>query len=72
VFIAFDVSKTLGAEAVAQVVEAIIGDIHSSSVDAGHEEVLYPGERALRTRKENLEKGIPVESSIWEEVLEMR
>jgi len=69
VFIAFDVSKTLGAGAVARVVEAIIRDIHSAAFDAGHEEVLYPGERALRTRKENLEKGIPVEPSIWEKVL---
>ena len=71
VFIAFDVSKTLGAGAVARVVEAIIRDIHSAAFDAGHEEVLYPGERALRTRKENLEKGVPVEPSIWEKVLKM-
>jgi 3-dehydro-L-gulonate 2-dehydrogenase len=72
VFIAFDVSKTLGPEAVAHVVEAIIGDIHSAPVDAGHEEVLYPGERARRIREENLAKGIPVESSIWKKVLETR
>jgi 3-dehydro-L-gulonate 2-dehydrogenase len=72
VFIAFDVSKTLGAGAVAQVVEAIIGDIHSAPVAAENEGVLYPGERALRTREENLEKGVPVESSIWEHVLAMR
>jgi 3-dehydro-L-gulonate 2-dehydrogenase len=72
VFIAFDVSKTLGPEAVSHVVEAIIGDIHSAPVDAGHEEVLYPGERARRTREENLEKGVPVEPSIWKKVLETR
>lgn len=29
----------------------------------------YPGERTLATRQENLEKGIPVDAGIWEEVL---
>jgi 3-dehydro-L-gulonate 2-dehydrogenase len=33
--------------------------------------VRYPGEKTLRTRKENLEKGIPVEPDIWQDVLAM-
>jgi len=32
------------------------------------ERVRYPGERVLRTRKENMEMGIPVEPAIWQEV----
>ena len=35
----------------------------------GH--VRYPGEKTLKTRLENLEKGIPVEPSIWQEVQAM-
>jgi 3-dehydro-L-gulonate 2-dehydrogenase len=32
------------------------------------EEVYYPGEKTLRVRKENLEKGIPVDSMIWHKI----
>ena len=31
----------------------------------------YPGERTLLTRKQNLEKGIPVNKEVWNEVLEL-
>ena len=30
--------------------------------------VHYPGERVLQTRKENLEKGIPVDPAIWHQL----
>jgi 3-dehydro-L-gulonate 2-dehydrogenase len=30
--------------------------------------VRYPGERILQTRRENMEKGIPVESAVWETI----
>jgi 3-dehydro-L-gulonate 2-dehydrogenase len=36
------------------------------------ERVSYPGERTLRTRTENLEMGIPVDTAMWEQLLEMR
>ena len=35
------------------------------------ERVRYPGEKTLRTRKENFEKGIPVETDVWNEVRAM-
>jgi 3-dehydro-L-gulonate 2-dehydrogenase len=31
----------------------------------------YPGERVLETRRENMEKGVPVEPSIWREVQDL-
>jgi 3-dehydro-L-gulonate 2-dehydrogenase len=31
-------------------------------------EILYPGERSLRNRSENLIKGVPVHDSVWETV----
>ncbi len=34
--------------------------------------VVYPGERLMKTREENLWLGIPVEEEIWEKVLRMR
>ena len=33
--------------------------------------VFYPGERTVLWRKENLEKGIPVNEEIWRKVREM-
>jgi 3-dehydro-L-gulonate 2-dehydrogenase len=69
IFIAFDVTRTGSAEVVNQAVEGVIADLHASQpVNAGGE-VLYPGERALQTRQENLAQGIPVEPAIWERVL---
>lgn len=41
------------------------------SPEAIGERVRYPGEKVLKTRRENLEKGIPVEPSVWQEVLAM-
>ena len=69
IFIAFDVSRTASAEAVNQAVEGVIADLHASTPVKEGGEVLYPGERALRTRQENLAHGIPVEPAIWERVL---
>lgn len=34
-------------------------------------EVLYPGERSLRVRKENMAQGIPVDEGYWQQVLKM-
>jgi len=29
---------------------------------------VYPGERVLQTRKNNLDKGIPVLKKVWDEI----
>ena len=33
--------------------------------------VLFPGERVLRTRRENLINGIPVDEVVWQKILQM-
>jgi 3-dehydro-L-gulonate 2-dehydrogenase len=48
----------------------IVEALQSTSDSAGGN-VRYPGEKVLRTRRENLEKGIPVEPSIWQRVQAM-
>lgn len=40
-----------------------------SSIPAGEDKVRYPGERTLAVRAENMEKGIPVDPAVWEQVL---
>lgn len=46
--------------------DQIIGHLQMPAAENNH--VRYPGERTLRIREENMEKGLPVESSIWEYV----
>jgi 3-dehydro-L-gulonate 2-dehydrogenase len=60
-----------GSGLVDSVKEEIIDFIHGATPSGDNERVCYPGERTLLTRKLNREKGIPVEPSIWQEVLEM-
>jgi 3-dehydro-L-gulonate 2-dehydrogenase len=66
VFVAFDFPSFGEAEASARVADEIIESIRQPSADDG--EVRYPGERTLETRRRNLEEGIPVEPSVWEQV----
>jgi 3-dehydro-L-gulonate 2-dehydrogenase len=71
VFIAFDVSRTGSATLIEQTVDEIVRDLHRTAPDGEGQEVLYPGERVLRTRRANLEKGIPVDETTWQAIIEM-
>lgn len=42
--------------------------VKTSEPGEGQAEVCYPGERTLRTRRENLLQGIPVDTGVWEEL----
>lgn len=71
VFIAIDISKLSGKDLIIQSLQETIADLHSSTPIREGGTISYPGERMLQTRKENLEKGIPVEPFYWEQVLKM-
>lgn len=49
--------------------DAIIESIHDSAPTNG--KVYYPGERTLQHRTENLKNGIPVDQSVWNEILNL-
>jgi len=67
VFVAFDVPGDDFTDALAdRIIESI-----TTSTPTGEDRVRYPGERTLAFRAENMEKGIPVDSSVWEQVLAM-
>ena len=53
----------------AKSVEEIISDYHQSTTDDRNKKVRYPGEGVLQRRAENLQKGIPVVKTIWQEVI---
>ena len=59
---------THGVNRFPRFIRYVIEDLHRSIPD-GEGEVLYPGERVKRTRAENTLNGIPVDASIWGEVL---
>ena len=71
VFIAFDITQPAGAAWVEQTVQNIIADLHQAEPDPTSAEVLFPGERVLKTRQKNLTNGIPVDEAVWQEILNM-
>ena len=62
VFIAINLAAVDQNKLAAEVADVIIESLQTS------EGVRYPGENVLKTRRENLEHGIPVEESAWDEL----
>ncbi len=71
VFIAFDISKLGSQSVIANRVENIINDYHQSVLSDATNKIVYPGERVLEIRKNNLANGIPVMSKVWKEILNL-
>lgn len=70
VFIAIDPNSVGPGGAEGNIADQIVEYLRSSS-PVGREQVRYPGERVLQTRKESLAKGIAVEPAIWRHVQEL-
>ena len=66
VFIAIDISQLGNYSVIANTVNSILQDYKNSKTASGLQEVLYPGERVVRARAENLKNGIPVDKVVWE------
>jgi 3-dehydro-L-gulonate 2-dehydrogenase len=66
VFIAIDPLSVGPLERVSEIADGIIENLHRSK--SSGKPVRYPGEQVLRTRRENLALGIPVNSAIWNEI----
>jgi 3-dehydro-L-gulonate 2-dehydrogenase len=71
VFLAFDVSRPAGSDAVSSVVAAVIDDLHTAVPAPDGGAARYPGEQVLKTRAENLRLGIPVDEAVWEKIRAM-
>jgi 3-dehydro-L-gulonate 2-dehydrogenase len=65
VFIAIDPASIGAADVANTVAQDTLASLQSSSPA---EHVRYPGEQTLKTRKENSHAGIPIASSLWEEL----
>jgi 3-dehydro-L-gulonate 2-dehydrogenase len=68
VFIAIDLSKLGNASSIESSIRDIIDDYHKSIPEKGGNVIRYPGEKAIRLRKENMAQGIPVAMNVWDEV----
>lgn len=68
VFIAMDISKLSNSNSIPRLVSEIIKDYHAAVPESDKGGVQYPGEGSLLHRKKNLEKGIPVNQKVWEEI----
>lgn len=71
VFIAIDVTTVAGREFLNGKVDEIIEDLRAASPLEEGQPVTYPGERMLRTREDNLARGIPADPEHWRRVLAM-
>ena len=71
VFVCIDLSKLPRHSAINQTIDGIITDYHLSKTE-GDNSVRYPGEGVLQRRKENVENGIPVLASVWEQILKLK
>ncbi|HIT64568.1 MAG TPA: 3-dehydro-L-gulonate 2-dehydrogenase [Candidatus Ventrimonas merdavium] len=71
IMIAIDPGKANSPELTDEIVDGIIADVKSSIPEKEGGQVYYPGENALRNRKENLELGIPAAEEKWNQVLAM-
>ena len=67
VFIAIDPLTIAKREDVDKIADRVIEFVQVPKV-AGGERVRYPGENVLKTRRENLQRGVPVHVTVWKEV----
>lgn len=71
VFIAINIAKFPGHSMILSLVENVISDYKQSVPQDAFTSITYPGERVLRTRNRNSEKGIPVMQRVWDEILKL-
>ena len=71
VFIAIDVQHMPDGEDFACRVRATLDDLQTSTPVEEGRPPHFPGQNMMRTRKDNMENGIPVEESVWEGVLKL-
>jgi 3-dehydro-L-gulonate 2-dehydrogenase len=71
VFISINIKMLSNFPAINNTITGIIDDLHNSSPINPEDKIRYPGENVLKLRKENLEKGIPVNRLAWERLQQL-
>jgi 3-dehydro-L-gulonate 2-dehydrogenase len=71
IFIAIKLESLYNFPAIENSINQIIDDLHKSNPVNPSDKIRYPGENILQIRKENLEKGILVSKSAWENLIKI-
>jgi len=71
VFIAINPLKINTQEFIDKALDETIAKIRTSVPANENGKIFYPGEQSLKTRRENMEQGIPVNEDIWAKVKEL-
>lgn len=71
IFIAIDPNLAGGRDFVENTLNETVEQIKNTEPTTDGEELFYPGGIAMKMRKENLQKGIPVDEGVWEAVLHL-
>ena len=71
IFIAINPNKFSSIDLINDTVNEILDYYFSAEVIDG-EEISFPGERIVKTKKYNLENGIMIEDIIWQKILNLR
>ncbi len=71
VFVAIDIKRLPDHSGIPKLIDDVIMDYKQSIPKDAFTSITYPGERVLKTRKQNLEKGIPVMQQVWDEILKL-
>ena len=69
IFIVIDPRQLGGEEFTNQVADGVADYVNSSTPAENNNEVRYPGESTVRTRKEHLANGVLADEGVWAEVL---
>jgi len=69
VFIAIDLKNLQNYPAIEKSINDIIKDFKSSIPENENSGIRYPGERIENVKAENLEKGIPLNKTLWESII---
>jgi 3-dehydro-L-gulonate 2-dehydrogenase len=69
VFLAIAIEHLHNYKGIEACLQGIIADYKQS---IAKDEILFPGERVVRTRERNQKNGIPVLKKVWEEILSLR
>jgi 3-dehydro-L-gulonate 2-dehydrogenase len=72
VFIAINLKALHNFPSINKSIEQIIEDLHNSNPENPDTKIRYPGENVVKLRKENLKNGIPVDSTIWHNLLKLK
>lgn len=67
-FIAMDATRIVGETFLDSAVNEVIANIQASERVDPNQPVLYPGEKELSIRNDNLANGIPVEEAVWAKI----